>query len=210
MFLEITYKEAVEFLLPLHYSGRKPSISYSFGYFEEGELKAVCTFGKPASNSLCIGVCGEEYSKAVFELNRLCAKGGIKIQLSEFVGWCLRKLKEENLIIVSYANTQMNHHGYIYQATNWIYTGKTKERTDKYVEGGKHSRHYSNDNQKGLRRVRSAKHRYMFFATSKKNKKEMLKKLKYETLPYPKGENGEYVLGEFVKPIIINKDDKIR
>ena len=71
-FSSITYKQAVDFLLPRHYSGRKPSITCSFGYFENNELKAVCTFGKPASNSLCIGVCGKEYSEKVFELNRLC------------------------------------------------------------------------------------------------------------------------------------------
>ena len=82
---EISYKEAIDFLLPLHYSGRKPTISFAFGYYEEGVLKAVCTFGKPASHSLCIGVCGEEYSDKVFELNRLCVNGEIKIQLSKFV-----------------------------------------------------------------------------------------------------------------------------
>jgi hypothetical protein len=51
-FSSVTYKQAVDFLLPKHYSGRKPSITYSFGYFENGILKAVCTFGKPASKSL--------------------------------------------------------------------------------------------------------------------------------------------------------------
>ena len=204
MFKEITYKEAVNFLLPLHYSGRKPSITYSFGYYENNELKAVCTFGKPASNSLCIGVCGIEYSSKVFELNRLCTNGEIKIQLSKFVSWCLNELKNEDLIIVSYADTQMNHNGYIYQATNWIYTGKTVSRTDKYVEGGKHSRHYDNDNQNGLRKFRSSKHRYIYFCSSKLKKKKYINELKYKIEEYPKGENKNYRLGEYIEPIIIN------
>jgi len=42
-FSSITYKQSVDFLLPRHYSGRKPSITFSFGYFEESELKAVAT-----------------------------------------------------------------------------------------------------------------------------------------------------------------------
>ena len=201
MFTTISYKEAIDFLLPRHYAGRKPNIKYAFGYFEGEELKCVCTFGKPASHSLCIGVCGKEYSDKVYELNRLCVDGTISIQLSKFVAWCLRELKKEDLIIVSYADTQMNHNGYIYQATNWIYTGMTKARTDKYVEGGKHSRHYDNDKQNGLRKYRSAKHRYVYFAT--KNKKKYLKALNYEIHPYPKGENERYVLGEFISPIII-------
>ena len=92
LFCHIPYKQAIDFLLPRHYSGRKPSITFSFGYFENDELKAVCTFGKPASNSLCIVVCGKWYSNKVFELNRLCVDGEIEIQLSEFVAWCLNQL----------------------------------------------------------------------------------------------------------------------
>ena len=201
---QIIYKEAISFLLPRHYSGRKPSITYAFGYYEDEKLKAVCTFGKPASNSLCVGVCGKEYSTNVYELNRLCVDGEIKIQLSSFVAWCLKQLKKENLILVSYADKQMNHNGYIYQATNWIYTGKTKSRTDKYVEGGKHSRHYDNENQNGLRKFRSSKHRYIYFATSKTKRKEYIKKLNYGIEPYPKGENQKYKLGTFIEPIIID------
>lgn len=94
----------------------------------------------------------------------------------------------------------MNHCGYIYQATNWIYTGKTKSRTDKYVEGNKHFRHYDNENQKGLRKFRSSKHRYVYFTKKKYN-------LLYPIQPYPKEENKRYILGEYVKPIIINTYD---
>jgi len=202
---EIDYKTAIEFLLPRHYSGRKPSISYSFGYFEKETLKAVCTFGKPASNSLCVGVCGRELSEKVYELNRLCVDGEIEIQLSKFLSWCLNELKNKDLILVSYADTQMNHNGYIYQATNWIYTGQTKSRTDKYVEGGKHSRHYDNEKQNGLRKFRSAKHRYIFFATNKRNKRKYENLLNYNIEPYRKGENKNYKLGDFIKPIIIKQ-----
>jgi len=204
----ITYKEAIDFLLPKHYSGRKPSITYSFGYFENKVLKAVCTFGKPASNSLCIGVCGKEYSEKVYELNRLCVDLEIEIQLSKFVAYCLNELKSKDLIIVSYADTQMNHNGYIYQATNWIYTGMTKARTDKYVEGGKHSRHYDNKKQNGLRKYRSSKHRYIYFATSKTKRKKYINSLNYKTENYPKGENKKYILGNFIEAIIIKKTAK--
>lgn len=203
-FNEIKYKTAVEFLLPRHYSGRKPSISFAFGYYEDAKLRAVCTFGKPASNSLCVGVCGKEFSSNVFELNRLCTDGfRLRIQLSQFVAWCLKQLRSENLIIVSYADSQMQHHGYIYQATNFIYTGATKERTDKYVPDGKHSRHYDNSQQLGLRKFRSSKHRYIYFAASKKFRKIYTENLRYEMKPYPKGDNADYTLGDFIEPIIL-------
>lgn len=207
MFKQINYKEAIDFLLPKHYSGRKPTISFSYGYYEEGILKAVCTFGKPASNSLCIGVCGIDFKDKVYELNRLCVDGNIKINLSKFVSYCLKDLKKLNLIIISYADTQMNHNGYIYQATNWIYTGMTKPRTDKYVKNGKHSRHYDNNNQNGLRKYRSAKHRYIYFTANKYFKKVYLDNLKYKIFDYPKGENKRYILGEYIKDIILSKNN---
>lgn len=204
---EIKYidtKTAREFLLPLHYSGRTTSISHAFGWYIENRLVAVCTFGKPASNTLCFGVCGKEHSHQVFELNRLCRVDDLQEQLSAFVSACLRRLRTDHLIIVSYSDTEMNHHGYIYQACNFIYTGVTKERTDKYTEGNKHSRHYKAEDQKGLRKVRSAKHRYIFFCThNAREKKEWMGKLKYPILPYPKGDNENYVLGQYLQPKII-------
>jgi hypothetical protein len=198
-------KDAVNFLLPRHYSGRKPNISYAFGWYDnDGKLVAVCTFGKPASPQLCSGVCGKEYSTNVYELNRLCRTEELTQPLSKFVSYCLRELKKENLIIVSYSDSQMNHTGYIYQACNFLYTGATKQRTDKYTAGNKHSRHYDNEKQNGLRKVRSSKHRYIYFcAKDKKTKKKWLKSLNYTIQEYPKSQNKNYILGEFIKPIII-------
>ena len=203
-FKEITFSEAVSFLLPKHYSGRKPSISKAFGWFDGDELKAACTFGKPASASLCKGVCGEEYYLSVYELNRLCRTEDLDKPLSQFVAQCLKELKQYDWIIVSYSDTAMNHHGYIYQACNFIYTGATKPRTDMYTESGKHSRHYKAENQNGLRKVRSAKHRYIYFCTNSKSRKsEWIKNLKYPIMPYPKGDNSNYVLGEYLKDEIV-------
>lgn len=201
---EILYKEAVDFLLPKHYSGRKPQITKSFGLFIDDELMAVCTFGKPASPSLCKGIMGGEYSDNVYELNRLCRRDDYNGQLSHFVSYCLRQLKKYDWIIVSYSDTAMNHHGYIYQACNFIYTGCTKERTDKYVPNGKHSRHYKDEDQGMYRVVRSAKHRYIYFRTNKKKlKKEWFSLLNYPVLKYPKGDNSNYILGDYLKQNII-------
>jgi hypothetical protein len=201
----ISYQEAVRFLLPKHYSGRKPVISKAFGWYLKDRLMAVCSFGKPASASLCFGICGDNHSSSVYELNRLCRVDDLSYPISKFVSGCIKLLQKENWIIVSYADSGMNHNGYIYQATNFIYTGLTKERTDKYTEGNKHSRHYNNDNQNGLRKVRTAKHRYVYFATKNKRlKNQWLYALNYPVLPYPKNENKNYKLGEFQKQLIVS------
>lgn len=200
----LKYREAIDFLLPKHYSGRKPNVKIAFGWFIEQKLVAVVSFGKPASNTLCDGVCGKEFSSNVYELNRLCRVDELQEQLSQFVSACLRRISLNNWIIVSYADTAMSHNGYIYQACNFLYTGKTKRRTDKYTEGNKHSRHYDKNAEEVYRKVRSAKHRYIFFATKKKKlKKQWLKSLNYDIEPYPKDENKLYKLGEYQKPEII-------
>lgn len=180
-----------------------PSITFAYGLYRQKELCGVLTIGKPASHSLCVGICGKEHHKQVFELNRLITKDGLeKNALSYFVSKALKNLKQLDLIIVSYADEGMNHHGYIYQATNFIYTGKTKTRTDKYTEGNKHSRHYT-DNNKHLRKVRTSKHRYVYFT---KKKSSLRRKMKYQEKDYPKGENKKYKLGDRMKTKVINKE----
>lgn len=55
-------------------------------------------------------------------------------------GACLRKISVNDWIIVTYADSGMHHNGYIYQACNFLYTGATRQRTDKYTDGNKHGR----------------------------------------------------------------------
>ena len=204
----ISHLTARNFLLPRHYSGRIPAISYAFGLYDPN-LVAVITFGKPASSTLCTGVsgvCGASFSKNVFELNRLCRLDEYGGQLSWFVAKSLRELSKLNLIIVSYSDTQMNHHGYIYQATNFIYTGVTSGRTDKYTEGNKHSRHYTNSHS-SIRKYRFPKHRYVYFAMNDRRLKKLARaSLNYPVLPYPKGDNTKYTLGDFVEPVLVEAE----
>ena len=206
---EITYKEAVDFLLPKHYSGRIPNIHKAFGWFDNDILKAVITYGKPASPSLCKGVCGEQYKGIVWELNRMCRTEDLKEPLSSFVSYTLKQMRPS--IIISYSDTAMNHHGYVYQACNFIYTGATKERTDKWTKSGKHSRHYKNSEQGEYRKVRSSKHRYIYFCGNKKEVKEWKLSLKYPIFDsYPKGDNSKYILGDYLKDklVKVKKDNE--
>lgn len=186
-----------DWLLHKHYAHRIPSISIAFGvYDDEKILQGVMTIGKPASPHLCIGVCGVEYSDLVFEFNRLCLNEPHKRNIaSYFVGNAL-KLLNRKMILVSYADTQMGHIGYVYQATNWIYTGITKKKMDKILVGSNaHPRHnniYESRSSDYKLRERSQKHRYIYFVGNKRERKDLMKHLKYPILPYPKGDNKKY------------------
>lgn len=196
-------KDCLDIILNYHYAKRRPSISYAFGFFEDEELVGVLTIGKPASNPLCVGILGEEYKSHVFELNRLCFIRPIRNAPSQLIAFAMAELKSENLVIVSYADRGMNHNGYIYQASNFIYTGATKARTDKYTEQGKHSRHYQGKESKTYRQVRTSKHRYVYFTGSRSVVKKYKKLLRYPVLPYPKEENKNYVLGSEYKQELV-------
>ena len=200
----IAFSDCKEWILYKHYAHRIPSISYAFGLFDNYKiLQGVCTFGTPVSSTLLFGVCGETYKKIVIELNRLIVDQNEKNMTSFFVSQCLTHLDNPK-IIISYADTSQNHNGYIYQACNFIYTGLSSKFVDPKVKGLEHQHHgtYAHGrSNKELKIIygdrlyfepRARKHRYIYFIGNKKEKKEMLKALKYEIKPYPKGENKNY------------------
>lgn len=191
-----------EWLVFKHYAKRMCSISYSFGLFDErGLLVGVCTFGSPPSRSLCVGICGVDNAHRVNELNRLCTNEDLgKNALSYFVSQCLGLLPS-GLIIVSYADTSMGHHGYIYQATNWIYTGLSAKRTERYDPDNpnKHSKTVTESKTLAYEslpsRNRPQKHRYVCFTGTKRDKRSLKGALRYSVENYPKGDNRRYDSG---------------
>ena len=202
----ISHEEVKPWILKKHYAKRMPSISYAYGAFVDGKMLGVCTFGVPASPSLCVGICGEEYRNRVLELNRLCVDDDAPFPRSQFLATCLKRLsqictngKPRNMygfIVVSYADTGMGHIGKVYQATNFIYTGCTKERTDIGMEDGTHSRHYDKSmDKKKNRKHRSAKHRYVFFVGGRLWKNKAMNCMNYKEQPYPDGISTRYNSG---------------
>lgn len=161
------------------------SISYSYGLFRDRKLVGIVTYGSPASPFLCKGVCGVEYRKQVIELNRLVLTDNKPNEASILIGRSLRLLGlSGDYIVVSYADSGVEHTGFVYQATNFLFTGTTKLRTDIASADGKHSRHHSGDPTK--RTIRTPKHRYVTMVGNKRFKKQARKDLKYTVYNYPK------------------------
>src|SRR5699024_1678053 len=144
-------------IMEKHYAQRKPSISYAFGLFNKDELVGVCTFGKPASNSLCEGVCGKENKERVFALNRLYIDINAKNIASFFVSMCLKHLKMLRLIMGSYYESGMNDDKYVYKATNILYKVSTRDGTELYTKGNRNSRLYDESNRH-LHKGRTSNH----------------------------------------------------
>ena len=202
--LQIKNEETYPWLKKKHYAKRIPHICFAFGLYKDKDLIGVITYGIPASDALCRGICGDNYKHMVLELNRLCLQENKKNEASILVSHSLKLLPKPK-IIVSYADTSQNHVGYIYQATNFLYTGMSTKRTEWRMKGSnKHSKTITEQstlkerikNTELYERVeRPRKHRYIYIVADKKIKKEIKKNMLYETETYPKGDSKNYDSG---------------
>jgi hypothetical protein len=204
--IQIQPKETYQWLLEKHYAKRIPQIMHAFGLYVDGVLKGVVTYGIPASPALCMGICGKEYSDKVLELNRLCLMENNKNESSFLVSHSIQLLPKPT-IVVSYADTSQGHVGYVYQATNFLYTGLSANRVDWTIKGLEHKHSKTISDGMTLESIkekygddfyyteRSRKHRYILFHGSKTDKKIMRKLLKYNVEPYPKGDSQKYDAG---------------
>ena len=204
---EIDHKTAMNIVIKCHYAHRSAPYTRAFGLFSKSphRIVGVVIYGSPVSNGLCEQICGVEEKYNVYELTRLYVDDGLEKNLESFlVGNTLKMLDKE--IIVSFSDIAYNHVGIIYQATNFYYTGITQGNHTDYVEVEKDGKvlHHKSVSERyggveGIRQAmanganiyakeRSHKHRYIYFNCDKKRKKELLAKLKYEILPYPKQE----------------------
>ena len=174
--VQIPYSATKDWILNIHYAKRMPSISFAYGLYRYDEMVGMVSYGTPASPFLCKGICGQEHKKSVIELNRLVLKDNLPNEASFLVSRSLKLLPKPK-VVVSYADTAQDHAGIIYQACNFLFTGTTKPRTDMAGSEGKHSRHHLGDRKNRINR--SAKHRYVYFIGSKKDKKTLRNALKY-------------------------------
>lgn len=194
---EIPTEIAKPFILKKHYAERIPSVSYCFGLHKEKDLVGICTFG--VTFNYAEDEAWGEYD--VFELNRLVTIEDLpKNTLSYFVSQSLNKMPKPS-VIISYADKGKGHHGYIYQATNFIYTGIGGKGKKKYVmKDGEivHQRSLeSPDEIKEMKRngqikkviKTKGKYRYYYFVGNKRQKRKMREKLRFKEKPYPKGNN---------------------
>ncbi len=185
-------KHVERFIVQNHYAQRVPQIMYSFGLFEKNKMIGVIAFGLPPSPPL--------HRKIPFdylELNRIALIKHKKNLVSWWLSKCIGLLPKP-LLLISFADKNKGHIGYVYQATNWIYTGLSTAVPGFIVRGIiKHDRHIK-DKSKYKKIDTLPKHRYFLPIGSKLKKKQMKKWVteNYKVQPYPKGESKRYDMNE--------------
>jgi len=193
---EISYDTAMRVIVDRHYLHRKGPCSIAFGLFDGMALVGVITYGTPSSAPLRGGICGHEYANDVIELTRLWVDDSVaKNGESYLIGNTLKRCGKK--IVVSFADSGEGHVGTVYQATNWIYTGLSADRTSWTIDGSQNhgqtiaDRHTSSElralyGDKFSLVKRTRKHRYIYLNTDKRESKQLLRCLRYPVLPYPK------------------------
>ena len=197
---KIDYKTATKIVVDNHYLHRRAPCSSAYGLFcnKCNNIIGVVIYGVSCSSTLLRGICGDDESKNVYELTRLWIKDGTPKNTESFlIGNTLKLLDKE--IVVSFAEIQQGHKGTVYQATNFLYCGLSAKFKDPKVKGLEHQHHATYANRMTMQQVkekygeenvyyvdRPRKHRYIFFNAKPKRKKELVSKLKYKILDYPK------------------------
>ena len=125
MRLEIASHKAIKYAcLNFHYAKAVPNVGLAYNVFNnQNDWCGVICYGIGATNNIA-----EPYNLKqgeVVELVRM-ALNGKQESTTKAMSISLRLIKKNapNVkLIVSYADSEQNHFGTIYQATNWVYTG---------------------------------------------------------------------------------------
>lgn len=195
-------------------------------FFDEKEDKMIgcIVYGDPIGRHSGASISELLDRTEVYELARLYIHDGYGSNIeswfiSKSMDW-LRQHRPKIKALISYASPMEGHVGTIYQATNWIYQGNTIRPNDswlfKFQKDGEwqHGRtifpYYKTNNPEKMRELvkepfwikqELRKHRYVYLICNRKDKRNIIKNLKYPQLSYPKQNEQKEIIVQKMQPI---------
>ncbi len=171
-----------------HYTKKVPvNKLVKIGAWEDGKFRGVVIFGVGAS-----AVVHKQFGVSRFEVCELVrvALTNHTTPVSRIIAIALKFLRRENpklRVCVSFADPSQGHHGGIYQAGNWLYTGRSSDTIEYYFnDDWRHvtdvyKRLTSDQIKKLEKRSKAGKYRYVMPFDD-----EMRKRMTPFAKPYPK------------------------
>jgi hypothetical protein len=177
------------------------------------KLIGCIVFSQPAGRSAAASISDLIKVDECMELIRLVILDGYGRNIESFsISQSLKLLKRDFShvrAIISYSDTEQNHIGTIYQATNFLFTGLNSDTNlmpnfsvsligppnYKWMHSRSVSSRWGSHNVEYLkkkigktfwRKKEAGRLRYIYIISDKKTKKEIMKTLKMKILPYPK------------------------
>lgn len=173
-----------------HYSGCTPKFKQLYiGVWEDKKFIGVVSFGRSSTPYL-----GNAYGLSTTEcaeLTRIALRSH-KTPVSRIMSIALKMIKKQSIgmrLIVSLADPLHGHNGGIYQATNWIYVGRSSANTQYYFRGKWRNdsslMRYLQKNPKERESLpkRKVEGKYKYLMPLDKNMRKQIEKL---SKPYPK------------------------
>ena len=204
---KVSLSEATLFYQEHHYLRGCSNSAMAYAVYKAGESRMIAcvAFQTPVSENVRCSVFGPEYKRNVAELGRLAICPTVNIQASSFMSRVIKAYANDRQrkglspisALISFADTAQGHHGGVYQAMSWTYTGQSLSYSTVYTDPTgrrRHRRQNGSNITAGQARCRGwtvagergIKHRYIKILGSKRHKRKMKKILCLEVLPYPK------------------------
>ena len=198
---KVSTKDVEEFCRRYHYTGTGGNMSWRYGLWEGATLLGVVAYNLPTRET-CESVFGPEHFDKVWHMGRLAmAEDAPRNSESRLIAGSLRAIRDEHPNtwgVLTYAASDVGHIGYVYQATNAIYTG-TGGDSHYFTDGrGKRRSTYLVGKRVGASRAADLgwtrhaggpKHRYLYVLGNKTQRRERMRLLRLPSLPSPKAES---------------------
>ncbi len=199
-------KEVRPYIATHHYSQTMPDSTIDvFMGFYGGVFAGACVFGMGTGKGQYYRLIEDLKDGEYRELTRLWSPDGMpKNTESRLISESIKLLPKKVRLILSYADPSEGHLGKIYQATNWLYIGKTAGGSKMIDKEGKilHSRltsmyrlrhpEYKDMSGDEIMKIygwkyidNKAKYRYVMLRGNHKLKKKMFKKIEKYVESYP-------------------------
>lgn len=193
----VSTTDTTEFTARYHYTGLPGNASWRWGLWDQMTLYGVVAYSLPTM-SACESLFGKEHWSHVWHMSRLAlAEHAPHNSESRLIGGSLREIEREFphvWAVVTYAAQDSGHIGYVYQATNAIYTG-TGGQVHYYIDQSGNMRPTYDGHYIGPAAARERgwivheslpKHRYIYILGNKRERKQRRELLRYDPYPYPK------------------------
>jgi hypothetical protein len=172
-----------------HYSRSMSSVKNAYvGVWEKGAFIGAVVFGIGAGNVTNGLRFGLDRTGCVAELTRV-ALHDHRSSVSRIVAISIRLLRRQSpglRLLISMADPKHGHHGGVYQAGGWVYTGTTKSDVEYFI-GGEWRHHRTVTSRRSAAGLPSRplppKHRYLMPLDA-----EMRARIAPLAKPYPKRE----------------------
>ena len=197
----VSTRDVDEFCKRYHYTATGGNASWRWGLWHGVMLLGIVGYNLPTRET-CESVFGPEHFDKVWHMGRLALSDEApRNSESRLIAGSLQLIKTQHPDtwgVLTYAATDVGHIGYVYQATNAIYTGVGGDSHYFVDESGRRRSTYLNG--KGVSKARATdmgwtrheggpKHRYLYVLGSKTQRRERMRLLRLPSLPYPKPES---------------------